>query len=31
MRILHENKDSRSKEQTENEFHFISPAMKTWK
>ena len=29
MRIFHKNKDSRTKDQNKNEFHFILPAMKT--
>ena len=29
MRIFHRNKDSRSKDQEKNEFHFISPTVKT--
>ena len=29
MRIFHRNKDGRSKDQNNDEFHFISRAMKT--
>ena len=29
MPMFHENKDSRSKDQSKTEFHFMSPAMKT--
>ena len=29
MRMFHENKNSRSKDQSKTEFHFISPPMKT--
>ena len=29
IQILHKNEDSRSKDQNKDEFHFVSPAMKT--
>ena len=28
--VFHKNEDSGSKDQNKNEFHFISPAMKTY-